>query len=115
MVAKKKQLNYSKKWKSNNKDKCYYYNAVLARDLDVTPKELVVIYDRLYRQQKGCCAICGVHQSELKKRLSIDHDHKTKTIRGLLCGNCNLGIGLLNEEVQVLQNAILYLDGQART
>ncbi len=57
-------------------------------------------YDRLFEEQKGVCAICG--QSETKKspngwvyRLSVDHNHKTKKIRGLLCKRCNVVIGAM--------------------
>ena len=46
-------------------------------------------YQKLFDAQNGCCAICGKHQSELKKTLSVDHNHKTGVIRGLLCNTCN--------------------------
>lgn len=40
----------------------------------------------------------------------IDHDHKTGKIRGLLCGFCNKAIGLLKENINILRNAIHYLE-----
>lgn len=46
-------------------------------------------YNRLFGIQDGRCAICRKHQSELKRRLDIDHDHKTGKVRGLLCNYCN--------------------------
>ena len=46
-------------------------------------------YNQLFQQQKGHCAICGKHQSKLKRRLDIDHNHKTGKVRGLLCNYCN--------------------------
>ena len=46
-------------------------------------------YNRLFRRQKGCCAICRIHQDKLKRRLAIDHNHKTGKIRGLVCQKCN--------------------------
>lgn len=46
-------------------------------------------YNRLFQQQNGCCAICGKHQSELKRKLDVDHDHRTNKIRGLVCNYCN--------------------------
>jgi hypothetical protein len=46
-------------------------------------------YDKMFEQQNGCCAICGIHQSELTKRLCVDHNHKTGQIRALLCSGCN--------------------------
>lgn len=53
----------------------------------------VSVYNKMFKQQKGCCAICGRHQSELLRRLDIDHDHKTGKIRGLLCTGCNRNLG----------------------
>ena len=50
-------------------------------------------YNKLFQQQRGYCAMCGKHQLELKRRLDIDHDHKTGGIRGLLCGGCNMRLG----------------------
>src|SRR5882672_9589375 len=46
-------------------------------------------YDELDRKQQGCCAVCGRHSDRFKVRLSVDHDHDTGEIRGLLCINCN--------------------------
>src|SRR6266496_6688256 len=46
-------------------------------------------YDELYRKQEGRCAVCKRAASSFRRRLSIDHDHKTGEIRGLLCLSCN--------------------------
>lgn len=67
-------------------------------------------YNKLFLKQKGCCAICSKHQSELKERLHLDHNHKTNKIRGLLCGSCNRAIGLLREDVEIFSKAIDYLN-----
>lgn len=64
-------------------------------------------YGLLLRAQKGVCAICG--EPPKKRRLAIDHCHKTGRIRGLLCGRCNTGIGNLRENPRVLRAAIAYL------
>lgn len=45
-----------------------------------------------FKKQKGCCALCGKHQSKFKKRLCLDHSHKKELnfkLRGLLCLYCN--------------------------
>jgi len=72
-------------------------------------------YDKLLGQQNGLCAICG--QPETRKnryggicKLHIDHDHKTKKIRGLLCGKCNSALGLFKDNKKLLKKAIKYLD-----
>ena len=53
-------------------------------------------YHRLFELQSGCCALCGIHQDELKKALFVDHCHSTGKIRGLLCHRCNTGISLVD-------------------
>lgn len=66
-------------------------------------------YNELFQKQKGFCAICNRHQSNLEKRLSVDHDHKTGKIRGLLCNPCNIAIGNFEDDINRLQGAIRYL------
>ncbi len=66
-------------------------------------------YNKQFKKQKGCCAICGIHQSELGKALSIDHDHNTKELRGLLCNSCNIGIGYLRHDAELCVKAYNYL------
>ncbi|KKK77559.1 hypothetical protein LCGC14_2852360, partial [marine sediment metagenome] len=78
----------------------------LFRLYGVTPEQ----FDNLYVEQEGCCAICGKHQSEFKRALDVDHDHKTKVIRGLLCSNCNIAIGKLKDNPVLLRKAADYLE-----
>ncbi len=66
-------------------------------------------YDEMYRAQRGCCWICGTHQSALKRRLSVDHDHDSGDVRALLCCKCNRGIGLLSDDPKTVQRAADYL------
>lgn len=63
-------------------------------------------YEILLKKQKGKCAICG---AKPKKRLCVDHCHRTKKVRGLLCRNCNAGIGLLKDDPKLLLKAVKYL------
>jgi hypothetical protein len=67
-------------------------------------------YDIMFEEQKGCCKICGKHQSELNQKLSIDHCHKTGKVRGLLCKHCNHGLGKFKDDVNLLKIAIDYLN-----
>lgn len=66
-------------------------------------------YNRMFDAQKGCCAGCGIHQSELGKPLYLDHDHVTGEPRGLLCHNCNTVLGHVNDNKNILQNLLSYL------
>lgn len=66
-------------------------------------------YDNKLIEQDGKCAICGTSNSG-KMDWCADHDHKTGQKRGLLCHKCNTGIGLLQDDVDVLCAAIDYLN-----
>jgi hypothetical protein len=50
-------------------------------------------YLDMLEKQQGCCAMCGVHHSKYKYRLSIDHNHTTGKVRSLLCVVCNTDVG----------------------
>lgn len=67
-------------------------------------------YNKMFREQNGCCYICGIHQSELKKPLGVDHNHKTGRVRKLLCNKCNTVLGLVNENINILKFSIEYLN-----
>lgn len=70
-------------------------------------------FDTMYMVQCGKCAICQeVLDQEVRDRKSspvIDHDHDTDRVRGLLCGRCNSGIGLLKDDPVVLRSAAEYI------
>lgn len=50
-------------------------------------------YQRLLEFQDFRCAICGVHQNDLPRRLALDHDHQSGEPRGCLCAMCNVAVG----------------------
>jgi Recombination endonuclease VII len=66
-------------------------------------------YNLLFEKQQGKCAICERHQSELTKRLHVDHNHNTGKTRGLLCHYCNTALGSFKEDITLLNKAIEYL------
>jgi hypothetical protein len=75
----------------------------------ITPEE----YKRMLDKQNGLCAICGSEGKGgrgITRKLVVDHCHETGTIRGLLCANCNTGIGLLKENKSTLAAAIHYIE-----
>lgn len=74
---------------------------------------VLVDFDRAYQVQSGRCLICQVHQSEMKRSLSVDHDHETGIFRGLLCHGCNGALGLLKESAEVVERLLNYVRGKA--
>ena len=66
-------------------------------------------YQEMLERQNYRCAICSRPQSEFTRKFSVDHCHITDVVRGLLCGNCNVGIGNLQDDINILENAIKYL------
>lgn len=65
-------------------------------------------WDELFRKQHGVCAICGCHQRY--QSLATDHCHKTGKVRGLLCVNCNRGLGKFFDSPIRLRNAADYIE-----
>jgi hypothetical protein len=68
-------------------------------------------YADLLNAQAGRCAICKTDNSGRKRdtHFYVDHCHKTKKVRGLLCHNCNLGIGHLRDDISLVEAALRYL------
>lgn len=64
-------------------------------------------YEQMLAEQDGKCAICG--QKDEWFSLAVDHCHNTKRIRGLLCSQCNRGIGLFHDKAELLEAAAAYL------
>ena len=62
----------------------------------------------MYSEQKGSCQIC---EKKFKQGVSahVDHDHDTGEVRGLLCLNCNTGIGKLGDSAVTCLDAAFYL------
>lgn len=66
-------------------------------------------YDKLLEKQDNKCAICEQRRITKKnKNLHVDHDHSTGEIRGLLCIKCNLYMGEIDKNINVLYNLIKY-------
>ena len=98
-------VNYRKKNKARSR--AHY----LKRTYALTQAE----YMEMYSQQEGKCAICGIffnpysETSTRREILHVDHCHKTGKVRGLLCVDCNLGLGCFDDNKNSLLNAIDYL------
>lgn len=65
-------------------------------------------FEALSKSQHDVCAICKRPCSS-KQRLSVDHNHQTGQVRGLLCANCNHGLGHFMDSPELLRKAAIYL------
>jgi hypothetical protein len=68
-------------------------------------------YEQMLIDQDGVCAVCATPPTE-GKRLSVDHDHDTGHVRGLLCYKCNTAAGLLGDDPALAAQLTLYLKGE---
>lgn len=98
-----------RRWLRTNPDASERYSrANQTRRYGITPLE----YAEMLEAQEGACRICMKPNLSDGKNLAIDHDHRTGKIRGLLCSNCNIGIGNFREDEHLLRAAIAYLGGE---
>jgi|WetSurSiteA1Bulk_404760.scaffolds.fasta_scaffold00089_5 hypothetical protein len=126
---KEKITKHKKEYWENNKNrfqekrKKYYQNnkeiinkSKLIKLFGITIDE----YYHMFDSQNGRCAVCGRPQSECSRAFAVDHIHidgyekfsiqeKRKYVRGLLCVSCNTALGKLQDDPEILQNAIDYL------
>lgn len=71
-------------------------------------------YEAMVAAQNGKCAICGKRAHEnVGGKLHVDHCHRTNQVRGLLCNDCNHGLGQFRDNTQFLISAVIYLNGMA--
>ena len=96
----------TKAWRDGNKDKVL--NKRYKERYGITLNE----YEEMLSKQDGKCAVCLVDGKATKqKKLVVDHNHSTGSIRGLLCHSCNCGLGLFKDREELLNKAINYLRG----
>lgn len=118
----KTAIAYKKKWGRENSERVKAQNRAryrkdrekyLSRGLMQRLKEhgmTLADYEDLLAKQKGQCAICFSLPSP-RKRLCVDHCHKTGKVRGLLCDACNKALGLFRDDPHRLKTAQKYLRG----
>jgi len=107
-----KRKKYKLKWHQDNPgvNVTMGWRRRIWRNFGLTPED----YDNLLSQQENVCAICKEPEKKLTldgvpMRLSVDHCHKCNTIRGLLCGRCNVMLGQMEEDEELLLNALEYI------
>ncbi len=85
----------------------YAYQSRLRRVYGITKRE----YDAMFASQGNCCAICqGSDPGSKLGRWHIDHCHDTGNVRGILCAQCNIMIGMSKEDPVILLAGIRYLE-----
>lgn len=102
----KDKANSIKNRLKNPEREARYIRKYVCKRYGVTEQQ----YNDMLVYQNDKCAICHIHYSFFNKKLSIDHNHNNGIVRGLLCNNCNIAIGLLNDDVDRLKSAINYLN-----
>ena len=68
------------------------------------------LYLQRLNEQGNVCAICGTDTPGGRGQFHADHDHKTNQPRGVLCHNCNVALGNFQDNLEILQSAIEYLN-----
>jgi|SRR5688572_16673461 len=67
-------------------------------------------YQQMLQNQGGVCKICKDPPSQ--RRLAVDHNHHTGEVRGLLCGRCNTALGSFKDNIELLKQALIYLESK---
>jgi len=96
------RADYAKKWRVANPEKAR--NSELKRRFGIS----LETYNEILESQNGTCSICK-QKCLTYDNLSVDHCHKTGRMRGLLCSQCNKGLGHFKDCPQLLEKAIAYL------
>lgn len=111
-----RHTTYKKEWYQENKEQLrarmkerYHANPDRHREQKLVQTKGVTFAERdaLFEAQGSMCAVCGT--TEPKRCWTVDHDHKTNQVRGVLCTNCNLLLGHAHDDTSVLASAISYL------
>jgi hypothetical protein len=77
-------------------------------------------YEQMKQQQNHRCYICDsegflIGSNNHTEKLAVDHDHNTGKVRKLLCHNCNRGLGLFQDKIDLLKKAAAYLEEHKET
>ncbi len=64
-------------------------------------------------KQESKCAICGIEKCSSGYPMSVDHNHDTGKVRALLCKKCNSGLGLFDDDPELISKAVSYLESWA--
>lgn len=94
--------------KENPNNHYIHWKAKLKANFNITPE----IYMAMFDSQNAQCKICKKELKVMHSKTHVDHCHTTGKVRGLLCDNCNLGLGQFKDSITFLSAAINYLGGE---
>jgi hypothetical protein len=99
------KITKTKTWANANKEKMIRYNtkSKLKNRYGIEINQ----YDSMLIAQNNLCAICN--QSQTRRNLAVDHCHQTNRVRGLLCDKCNLALGMINDDLNIVESIKRYL------
>lgn len=114
------ELEYLRQWRKDHADVVREKHRRVCRKLRLgkfncsTWKRLGIVftaaqYHNRLKQQGGVCAICRRPNPAKKKRMSLDHNHTTGQVRGIVCDRCNLMIGMVEKEPAIVTAVQEYL------
>lgn len=107
-VDPKKKAKWNRDWK---KVRASQRKGTLKRLFGMTPEDA----QSMFYSQGGLCAICSKHmcmcvQWGCKTLARIDHCHDSGAVRGMLCNECNMGLGKFKDSTSLLRKALAYLE-----
>lgn len=104
---KEERLQKNRKYREENAHKIKFQN--IYSKYKLTEDE----YNQILEVQNNACPICGeVLDMSNSRKIHVDHCHTSKKVRGILHGKCNRLLGMVNDNTQILENAIKYLKSQ---
>ena len=108
-----KRLESVERYKKSHKGLQNRRRGALSSKYKITEQK----YFEILEKQIGLCAICESDSPGRKgsKNFTVDHDHTTMEVRGLLCHPCNVMLGLAKDSIEVLETAIKYLKHHKET
>jgi hypothetical protein len=105
----KRDPEYYRRWKAEHPERNRNYHRRYR--YGISHEDFLTLFEK----QGGKCACCGtalvldLPKRDPQRTTSVDHDHETGKIRGLLCNGCNAGLGHFEDSVQRLEQAVAYI------
>ena len=121
--CKKCHAAYLREWAKKNPDvirernRKRYENYERGRFLEKKYGVSIEVYNEMLEEQGGVCAVCRLSETYTTRgtvrSLSVDHDHQTGAIRGLLCSRCNSALGMADDDPERLRAMADYIETHA--